>query len=82
GAPKGAKRHPTLGDGVTVGAGAKVLGDIEIGTGSAIGANAVVTKGAPPHSLLVGIPAVAKPLSPATAAAARGVHDWHVDWHI
>jgi serine O-acetyltransferase len=82
GAPKGAKRHPTLGDGVTVGAGAKVLGDIVIGSGSAIGANAVVTKGAPPQSLLVGIPAVAKPLSPATAAAARGEHDWHVDWHI
>lgn len=59
-----------------------MLGDIEIGSWSAIGANAVVTRGAPPHSLLVGIPAVAKPLSPATADAARGVHDWHVDFHI
>jgi serine O-acetyltransferase len=82
GAPRGSKRHPTLGDGVTVGAGAKVLGDIEIGAWSAIGANAVVTRGAPANSLLVGIPAVAKPLSPATADAARGVHDWHVDFHI
>ncbi|WP_353827414.1 serine O-acetyltransferase EpsC [Agromyces sp. SYSU T0242] len=82
GAPRGAKRHPTLGDRVTVGAGAKVLGDIEIGAGSAIGANAVVTRGAPPNSLLVGIPAVARPLSPATADAARGMHDWRVDFHI
>ncbi|AWT26894.1 MULTISPECIES: serine O-acetyltransferase EpsC [Corynebacterium] len=51
------KRHPTIGDGVMVGAGAKVLGPITIGAGSAIGANAVVTKDAPPDSILVGIPA-------------------------
>jgi serine O-acetyltransferase len=78
GTPRGAKRHPTLGDGVTVGAGAKVLGDITIGGWSAIGANAVVTKDAPPHSLLVGVPASVRPLSHATADAARGVHDWHI----
>lgn len=53
----GGKRHPTLGDGVVVGAGAKVLGPITIGAGSAIGANAVVTKDAPEDSVLVGIPA-------------------------
>lgn len=51
------KRHPTLGDGVTVGAGAKVLGPVEIGEQSAVGANAVVVKSAPPHSVLVGVPA-------------------------
>ncbi|MBC2681210.1 serine O-acetyltransferase EpsC [Corynebacterium anserum] len=51
------KRHPTIGNGVMVGAGAKVLGPITIGEGSAIGANAVVTKDAPPHSILTGIPA-------------------------
>jgi serine O-acetyltransferase len=51
------KRHPTIGDGVMVGAGAKVLGPITIGAGSAIGANAVVTKDAPPESILIGIPA-------------------------
>lgn len=51
------RRHPTLEDGVAVGAGAKVLGNITIGAHSAIGANAVVTKDAPPHSLLVGVPA-------------------------
>ena len=78
GTPRGAKRHPTLEDGVTVGAGAKVLGNVTIGAWSAIGANAVVTKDAPEHSLVVGIPATFKPLSHATADAARGVHDWHI----
>ncbi|GAA3767523.1 serine O-acetyltransferase [Microbacterium kribbense] len=51
------KRHPTIGDGVAVGAGAKVLGPITIGAGSAVGANAVVTRDAPPDSVLVGVPA-------------------------
>ena len=78
GVGRGAKRHPTLEDGVTVGAGAKVLGDVTIGAWSAIGANAVVMKDAPPHSLVVGIPATFKPLSHSTADAARGVHDWHI----
>ena len=55
------KRHPTIGDGVMVGAGAKVLGPITIGAGSAIGGNAVVTKDAPPDSILVGIPAKIRP---------------------
>lgn len=54
----GGKRHPTLGDGVVIGAGAKVLGPITIGAGSAIGANAVVTKDAPEDSVLVGVPAI------------------------
>ncbi|WP_127792995.1 serine O-acetyltransferase EpsC [Agromyces sp. LHK192] len=76
--PPGTKRHPTLHDGVTVGAGAKILGDITIGAWSAVGANAVVTRAAPAHSLLVGVPAVPRPLSAATADSARGVHDWHI----
>lgn len=50
------KRHPTLGNDVVVGAGAKVLGAIEIGDGSRIGANAVVVKPVPPNSVVVGIP--------------------------
>ncbi len=54
---EGGKRHPTLGDGVAVGAGAKVLGPITVGAGSVVGANAVVTKDAPPDSVLVGVPA-------------------------
>lgn len=54
------KRHPTLEDGVTVGAGAKILGPITIGSGTIVGANAVVNKPAPDDSLLVGVPAKAR----------------------
>ncbi len=50
------KRHPTLGDRVTVGAGAKILGPITIGSDSRIGANAVVVKSVPPNSVVVGVP--------------------------
>lgn len=50
------KRHPTIGDGVVVGAGAKVLGAITIGEGSRVGANAVVVKSVPPGSVVVGVP--------------------------
>jgi len=50
------KRHPTVGDRVTIGAGAKILGDISIGSDSRIGANAVVVKNVPPNSVVVGIP--------------------------
>ncbi len=50
------KRHPTLEDGVVVGAGAKVLGAILIGSNSRIGANAVVVKSVPPDSVVVGVP--------------------------
>ncbi|MBF0816854.1 serine O-acetyltransferase [Microbacterium paludicola] len=55
------KRHPTLGDGVAVGAGAKILGPVTVGAHSAVGANAVVTKDAPPYSVVVGVPAKARP---------------------
>ena len=51
------KRHPTLGDNVMVGAGAKVLGPITIGSGSKIAANAVVLHVVPENSTAVGIPA-------------------------
>ena len=50
------KRHPTLGDDVVVGAGAKILGAIAIGENSRIGANAVVVKSVPPNSVVVGVP--------------------------
>lgn len=56
----GGKRHPTLEDGVAVGAGAKILGPVVIGAHSVIGANAVVTKDAPADSVLVGVPARAR----------------------
>lgn len=50
------KRHPTLGDRVIVGAGAKILGPVFIGSDSRIGANAVVVKSVPSDSVVVGIP--------------------------
>jgi len=50
------KRHPTVGDRVTIGAGAKVLGPVTIGSGSRIGANAVVVRDVPPDSVVVGVP--------------------------
>ena len=51
------KRHPTLGDGVTIGAGAKVLGDITLGHGAQVGANAVVLHDVPAGATVGGIPA-------------------------
>src|SRR5512142_593224 len=50
------KRHPTLRDGVIVGAGAKILGAVEIGACSRIGANAVVVKPVPPDTVVAGVP--------------------------
>jgi len=50
------KRHPTLGNGVVVGAGAKVLGAITLGDNVKVGANAVVLKDVPPNSVVVGNP--------------------------
>jgi serine O-acetyltransferase len=50
------KRHPTLEDGVVVGAGAKVLGPFTVGAGAKIGSNAVVTKAVPAGATAVGIP--------------------------
>jgi len=69
----GAQRHPTLHDGVTVGAGAKILGPITLGAWSTVGANAVVTKDAPARSILLGVPARAQPASSDDIKAARGV---------
>src|SRR5437588_10771079 len=53
---RGQKRHPTLGDGVVVGAGAKVLGGFIVGAGARIGSNAVVVKAVPAGATVVGIP--------------------------
>jgi serine O-acetyltransferase len=50
------KRHPTLGDNVVVGAGAKVIGGFRIGEGSRIGAGSVVVREVPPNSVVVGVP--------------------------
>ncbi|TSA18761.1 MAG: serine O-acetyltransferase [Betaproteobacteria bacterium] len=51
------KRHPTLGNRVVIGAGAKVLGPIVVGEGAKIGSNAVVVKDVPPGASAIGIPA-------------------------
>jgi len=51
------KRHPTIKSGVVIGAGAKVLGNITIGTNSKIGANSVVVREVPDNSTAIGIPA-------------------------
>lgn len=51
------KRHPTIGNGVVIGAGAKVLGPIKVGDNAKIGANAVVVKDVPEGATAVGIPA-------------------------
>lgn len=50
------KRHPTIGNNVVIGAGAKVLGNITIGDNSYIGANAVVIKDVPVNSTVIGVP--------------------------
>ena len=54
------KRHPTLGDRVTVGAGAKILGPVLIGSDAQIGANSVVVKDVPAGAVATGIPAVVR----------------------
>lgn len=54
---KPGKRHPTLGNNVVIGAGAKILGPLRLGDGSRVGSNAVVLKDVPPNATAVGIPA-------------------------
>ena len=51
------KRHPTIGDNVLIGAGAKVLGPVNVGNGAKIGANSVVLQDIPMNATAVGIPA-------------------------
>jgi serine O-acetyltransferase len=55
------KRHPSVGDDVVIGAGAKLLGPITVGNGARIGANAVVLKDVPAGEVHVGIPARVRP---------------------
>ncbi len=54
---KGGDRHPKVRHGVLIGAGAKILGNVEIGEGSRIGAGSVVLDDVPPHCTVVGVPA-------------------------
>ncbi len=62
---EGGVRHPTIGNRVTIGAGAKILGPITIGDDCRIGANAVVVKSAPSNSVVMGVPGqIIAPKSP------------------
>ena len=54
---KGVDRHPKVGDGVLLGAGASVLGNIKLGDGCQVGAGTLVITDLPPHSVAVGVPA-------------------------
>ena len=60
------KRHPTIGDGVVLGAGSRVLGPVTIGAGARIGANAVVVRDVPPGAVVVGVPGQVRQAPPAT----------------
>ena len=77
------KRHPTLGNRVMVGAGAKVLGPIVLGDDSQIGANAVVTRDVPTGNIAVGVPAKNRiPRDAAAAIAARPEDASMIDYYI
>jgi serine O-acetyltransferase len=70
------KRHPTLGKGVVVGAGAKILGPFTVGDGAKVGSNSVVVKAVPAGATVVGIPARLVEAGPAAKAeAARAAFD-------
>lgn len=69
---RGTKRHPTLGKGVVIGAGAKVLGGFTVGDGAKVGSNAVVVKPVPAGATAVGNPArILEPADERDAARAR-----------
>lgn len=80
------KRHPTIGDRVVVGAGAKILGPIIVGNDARIGANAVVVKDVPEGATAVGVPAVVreqpKTVEALTAASCVDDGDSHVHSHL
>ncbi|HET9470771.1 MAG TPA: serine O-acetyltransferase [Usitatibacter sp.] len=69
------KRHPTLGRGVVVGAGAKILGPFVVGDGAKVGSNSVVVKPVPPGATVVGIPARVVEASAGKGDAARMAFD-------
>lgn len=78
------KRHPTLGDRVVVGAGAKVLGPVWIGDDAQIGANAVVVKDVPDGSVAVGVPARVRTPDAGTAPTPADLEDASllIEYHI
>ncbi|MGB0747282.1 MAG: serine O-acetyltransferase [Magnetospiraceae bacterium] len=73
------KRHPTVGDGVVIGGGAKVLGPLTVGEGARIGANSVVVKDVPAHRSVVGIPAKVVAVGKPETASPYGIN---LDHHL
>lgn len=71
------KRHPTLGRGVVVGPGSKVLGNIHIGDYARIGAGAIVLRSAPAHGVVVGIPG--RQVGMAVQQSLEPMADWQPD---
>ena len=69
------KRHPTLGKGVVVGAGAKILGPFTVGEGAKVGSNSVVVKPVPPGATVVGIPARIVEAAPGQGEVGRMAFD-------
>jgi len=63
------KRHPTVGNNVVIGAGAKVLGPVWIGDGAQVGANAVVVHDVPADAVAVGVPAKIRQAKPEWSAS-------------
>jgi serine O-acetyltransferase len=72
------KRHPTVGDGVLIGAGATILGPVTIGARSQVGALALVVRDVPADSIATGIPAVSRPLDRG-AGAKPGADGFWID---
>ena len=70
------KRHPTIGDGVVIGAGARVLGPVVVGAAAQVGANAVVVRDVPAGAVVVGVPGKVRVIPPeAHPADADGAVD-------
>ena len=74
------KRHPTLGDGVVIGAGAKILGAITLGKNVRVGANSVVVKDVPADRTVVGIPA--KIVLRTEEAGTDNIYGINLDHHL
>lgn len=79
---KHGKRHPTLGDGVVIGSGARVLGPVWVGDGAKVGANAVVVKDVPAGATAVGVPAVIRRREHSGNGTAEPRVDVHAPDHI
>jgi serine O-acetyltransferase len=69
------KRHPTIGDGVVLGAGVRVLGPVVVGAGAQLGANAVVVRDVPAGAVVVGVPGTVRARPGGATAAGPGQGD-------